>query len=103
MDEEVTIDEAIDTSLDLLESDSAVGRVEKVVTWVVDNLICELDVLECGALSRCTVSGYDVCRVGAQLGVIVMTPRAELMDSQAARRLAVALLRAAEAADKETA
>lgn len=99
MDEEVTIDEAIDTSLDLLESNSAVGRVERVVTWVVDNLICELDLLTAGSVSRCTVGGYEVMRVGEQIAVGLGA--AGVLDSQGARRLAVALLRAAEAADKE--
>ena len=97
MEEPITIDEAIDTSLDLLESDLVAGRVEQVVTWVVDNLVCELDVLTAGQISKCEVSGYDVCRIGEQIAVV--SRRSEVMDSHEARRLAVALLRAAEAAE----
>lgn len=97
MEEPITLDEAIDTSLDLLESDLAAGRVEQVVTWVVDNLVCELDVLTTGHVSKCEVSGYDVCRIGEQIAVVMKDAR--VMDSHNARRLAVALLRAAEAAE----
>ncbi len=98
MDETPSIDEAIDTALDLLETDSC-GPAEKTVLWVVDSLICELEVSKAGWISKCEVAGYDVCQIGEQIAVI--TTRAEAMDSRAARRLAVALLRAAEAADQE--
>lgn len=99
MDDKPTIDEAIDTALDLLETDTS-GQAEKVVLWLVDNLICELEVHQSGSVSRCDVAGYQVCRVGEQIAVFV--PNARVLDSHAARELAVALLRAAEAAEQVT-
>lgn len=91
-----TFDQAIDTALALLERGAA-DDVEVLASWVVDNLVHILDEYRSGELSTCEVSGYDVCRVGEQ--IIVAVPRAQVMDSEQARMLAAALLRAAEAAD----
>lgn len=93
-----SIDEAIDTSLNLLER-GAMDDTELVATWVVDNLVHVLDEFQSGSVSRCTVAGYDVCRIGEQ--IIVSTRSAEVMGAEQARMLATALLRAAEAADQE--
>lgn len=97
MDSTPTMDEAIDSALDLLETDQDEGDVANVVTWVTDNLICELDQYQNGNASRCAVGGYEVCRIGEE--IIILAPRTEVLDSFEARRVAVALLRAAEAAD----
>lgn len=95
-----TIDEAIDTALNILErgtySHQEVGLVS---TWFVDNLVHILDEYRAGECSRCTVSGYDVIRVGDQLAVV--NSEGQILNSEGARRLAAALLRAAEAADHE--
>ncbi len=95
---ESTIDETIDLALTLLE-DGTDFQTEKLATWIMDNLVHVLDEYQTGPLSRCMVAGYDVCRVGDK--VIATTTKSEVMDSEEARMLAAALLRAAEAADQE--
>jgi hypothetical protein len=91
-----TIDEALNTALNLLER-GAMGETELVATWIVDNLVHVLDEHRAGDVSRCNVAGYDVLRVGDQIAVTTL--KAQIMDSQQARMLAAALLRAAEAVD----
>ncbi len=94
-----TIDDVIDGALDLLERD-APGVVGDVAAWVVENLVHELDVYSTGIVATCDVNGYEVCRVGEQIAVSLVDPK--VMDANAARKLATALLRAAEAADQVT-
>ncbi len=93
-----SIDEVIDDALDLLESEKYPN--DKLITWITDNLICTLDTYQDpnNWTSRCDVSGYEVVRVGPQ--IIILAPKTEVLDSWEARRLAVALLRAAENADQ---
>ena len=94
----MSIDETLDLAITLLEG-GAVGDVEHLASWVVDNLVHVLDEYRSGSLSRCEVAGYDVCRAGEQ--IIIAVPKAQVMSAEQARMLAAALLRAAEAADQE--
>lgn len=91
-------DETLDLAITLLERGAA-GDVEQLATWMVDNLVHILDEYHSGAVSRCKVAGYDVCRIGEQIVLGVQV--AEVMRPEQARMLAAALLRAAEMADQE--
>ncbi len=92
------IDEALDTALNILERGTACREeVELVSTWLVDTLVHVLDEYRLGECSRCDISDYSVVRIGDQIAV--MNPEGRILDSEGARRLAAALLRAAEAAD----
>lgn len=91
-----TIDEALDTALNLLER-GVVNETELVATWLVDSLVHVLDEYRAGECSRCNVAGYDVLRIGQQITVTAL--EAKIMTSDQARMLAAALLRAAEQAD----
>lgn len=95
---ELSFDEALDLSLDLLET-GANEDTEALATWVVDNLVHILDEYRSGACSRCDVAGYEVVRVADR--IIIMNHRSEIMGSNQAKMLASALIRAAEAADQE--
>lgn len=92
-----TIDEALDRALDCLEH-GCEHDTEYLATWLVDNLVCVLDEYRAGACSRCDVAGYEVTRVGEQ--IIILNRRAEVMNSEQARMLAAALIRAAEASEQ---
>lgn len=88
-----TIDEAIDTALADLER----GKEDLIAEWLVDNLVHILDEYRSVDSSRCNVAGYDVLRIGEQ--IIVAVVEGKIMNSEQARMLATALLRAAEQAD----
>lgn len=91
-----TLDETINTALDLLERGGS-HEAEFISEWVVDNLVHVLDEYRSGECTRCAVAGYDVLRIGEQ--IIVTTMEAKVMSPEQARMLASALLRAAEAGD----
>lgn len=95
---EHTIDEVIDLALSLMERDVS-GEAGVLSAWIMDNLVYVLDEYRAGQASTCEVQGYDVLRIGGQIAVA--TVKAKLLDADGARRLACALLRAAEAADME--
>lgn len=93
----MTIDQAIDLSLDLLDAGTGGEHAQRLADWIVANLVHVMNQDEAGALSRCAVAGYDVLRVGEQ--TIVSCDKPGIMDPEQARMLAAALLRAAEMAD----
>lgn len=97
MTESPSLDEALDRALDCLEH-GCENDTEFLATWLVDNLVCVLDEFRTESASRCDVAGYEVTRVGEQM--IILNRHSEVMNSEQARMLAAALLRAAEAAEQ---
>lgn len=95
----MTIDQAINLSLDLLETGDGGAYAQQLADWIIENLVHVLDQHDAGSLSRCHVSGYDVLRIGEQ--TIVACDGARIMDPDQTRMLAAALLRAAEMAGNE--